>query len=576
MKHPKLSAIGLVASCALLVAACGGNLPTASTRALRTSGGGPVSVSMFAGAPPTVANMKTDWATRYVERRFGLNIHWNLVPLADVPTKQPLLLASGQYPDVIWDGSLSQENVLQYSSEGILRPLNSLIKKYAPNVERALKTTPGFKAQATAPNGKIYALPNFNYCTQCTWPYTFWINLKFLNQYHLNLPRTTAQFAHVLSVFRQHGITPLTSAPGWGSNPVVTLMNAFIPFNGGYLDVRHGKVVFVATQPQWKQGLEYLYSLYKSGDFSKVVFTQETTAMQKLISEQKAGVFTAGGAQNTIPNYGEPGSGSQDWFPLPPLKGPKGVHSVAFAEQVGGLTFAITNHATKQQEIRVMKLLNYLYSPVGTQTMQFGPRGKYWTSGTPGVKAQDGKQAVFKTNWSAIFAAGSTTQNEAWGQWGPYYLSQQWRNSQQLGSAFASSSLETMSVLSPEIAGAGYQPLEEYPSGAWVPSSEGEQYAAEATNINNYVSQWTEEFVTGEKSIAANWAGYVHGLQKLDLSQYLKTSKQHMGHPFMTSGSEFQRSTSQVKYLLSLGPLPALWRKYLPQAGIPAQALPKK
>lgn len=562
----RLPALACALAAVVVLAACG-SAPAAHPGGAANTGSVPV--SMFGALPTNVKNMSTDWATRYAERTFGLNINWDLVPAGTtLGQKETLELASGNYPDVIWDGTFSQTDVMKFGHDGVLIPLNSLLKEYAPHIWNAIQTTPGLKQAVTAPDGKIYALPHYNYDAQVAWPFTIWISLQDLSRYGLSLPRTTAQFARVLSVFRAHGLVPVTSDGGWGGDMVTPLMNGFIPYNGGgaYLDVVKGKVMFAPTQPQWKQGLEYIYSLFRAGDFTKADLTQNVTEFDKLLSQNQVGTFMSGGSQVALPNYGEPGSQSQTWYPMLPLKGPKGVQSAAFANPVAGFMFGITNHASRQAAIRVLKLLDFQYTPQGVETMQFGQKGVNWTDASKGTKGGNGQQAIFNTNWNSVFAPG-VVQNEGWGQWGPMFLSERWRNDQAQGDAFAAASSETMSTLSPELSGAGHQAAEQYPS-VWVPPSKSETYAADATNIESYVAQWTDEFITGEKSITGDWSSYVAGLDSLGLASYVQTSQQLMRSPVRTDVPEYERNVSAAEDLLKLGPVPALWKRYLPQSGI--------
>jgi putative aldouronate transport system substrate-binding protein len=60
------------------------------------------------------------------------------------------------------------------------------------------------------------------------------------------------------------------------------------------------------------------------------------------------------------------------------------------------------------------------------------------------------------------------------------------------------------------------------------------------TNINNFVSQWTAQFVTGHKDITKDWATYVQGVQNLGLKQYLQMAQSAMGKPFDTSAFKGQ------------------------------------
>jgi putative aldouronate transport system substrate-binding protein len=138
-----MTAVAALSVAALLVGACGSVNGATKSSGARRGPSGSVPVSFFGSEPSNVINMQTDWFTNYAEKKFGLKFTFDLVPSGDVATKEPLLMASGDYPDVIWYGSMDQQDAARYGSEGVFVPLNKLIRQYAPNVWRAIQTVPG-------------------------------------------------------------------------------------------------------------------------------------------------------------------------------------------------------------------------------------------------------------------------------------------------------------------------------------------------------------------------------------------------------------------------------------------------
>src|SRR5438874_1878548 len=84
----------------------------------------PVTVTMFAAPSSDVQNLDTNWFTKYVEKQYNLKIRWSIATSSDAATKQQLLLASGNYPDMFWAGSFSNSDLLKYGHQGVLVPLN--------------------------------------------------------------------------------------------------------------------------------------------------------------------------------------------------------------------------------------------------------------------------------------------------------------------------------------------------------------------------------------------------------------------------------------------------------------------
>lgn len=514
-----------------------------------SSSGGVTAVSMFASPGGDIINLNTNWFTKYVEKKFNIKINWVQVPSSDVATKQSLLLSSGDYPDVFWSGSFSNADVLKYSQQGILVPLNDLIKQYAPNLEKAIQTDPGLKQDVTAPDGNIYALPGYNYCFHCMWSSKLWINSALLKKYGLQVPTTTQAFTQTLEALKQHGITPLTGdTDGWNGNPTTFLMNSFIYDDGSdYFDVNNGKITFAPIQDQWKQGLEYIHSLYTQGLLDRQAFSQKESIVDREVAQNKVAMVPEGNfaAVTSVPSI------IKNWATMAPLKGPNGVQYATFYSPVpSGASFAITNKASKTEEIQMMKLLNFIWTPEGTQMLDFGPSGKYWTPAKKGQLGLDGKQALFNTDWNKFYNGGSQ-QNEGWDQMGPIDQSEIWRNGGVAVPPYSPSGLtSSLLQLETEKNYAGHQPPEVYPGNVWIPTAENQQYAMYQTNIDNFVNQWTSEFIVGSKSIDKDWNTYVQGVENLGLDQYIKMSQSAMGKPFDTS--QYQPDPKDVKFLESL------------------------
>ena len=519
-----------------------------------------VTVPMFAYQPPwnLAENMNTNWFTHYVDKRFHMHIVWNLTN--DLATKQPVLLESGNYPPVIFAGSFTNSQVLQYAHQGVLIPLNKWIKKYAPNVWRNIQQQPGLKADTVTPSGNIYALPGYNWCYHCDWSAKMWVNGYWLKKLHLPIPTTTAQFTHVLEVFKQHGVVPLDAytetgnGAGWHSMGLSFLMDPFIYYDGSsaypYFDTSaNGKqVVFVPTQPQWRKGLEWIHSLYAKGLIPPGFVSQPWTAVEKLVLQNKVGM---------VPN-GALGLTPQDWKyweqVVPPLRGPSGVQwSSFYGNQPSGATFAVTNKAKPAQIIATMRLLNFLDTPVGAEMEDFGPKGQYWTYAKKGQTDLLGQQALFNSNKGWLrFYSSTKLQNVAWGQFGPNDQGYRWRNGQVASSPFGFNGYQEILQYFTESVMAGHQPHYVFPGALWLPPSQVQQFSLNTTNITDYVQQWTDDFIVGTKSLTKDWAAYVQGLQHLGLSQYVGTAQKYMRHPFNTQQKDFAPSPADVKALRSL------------------------
>ena len=73
----------------------------------------------------------------------------------------------------------------------------------------------------------------------------------------------------------------------------------------------------------------------------------------------------------------------------------------------------ITNAANSAQKEALMKLANFLWTPLGTEMMDFGPEGTYWTPAKAGQKGLNGNQAIYNTNFDEFYSTG-VYQNDGW------------------------------------------------------------------------------------------------------------------------------------------------------------------
>ncbi len=549
-----------ISSAALVVSA--GMLAFGSGAMAATHGDAPTTLSMFTSPPAQLGNLNNNEFTKLVEKKFNINFNWTIAPAADELTKQSVILSSGDYPAIFWDGNFTSAQVMQYGQEGVFVPLNNLIKKYAPAVWKKIEDTSELKQSSFAPNGKIYALPNYNSCMHCNFSSRMWVDVKLLDKYHLSMPKTTAEFEHDLEVFKSHNIVPLSGATnGWQTEPITWIMNAFT-YDGGQNTVGYGgdeyvnvssngkNLIFGPTQPGWKQGLEYLHTLDAKGLISSATFTQDNTQLDDAADKNEIG-FVPGGVPPQFANAQQ-----ANWELVPPLTGPSGHKGVAFyGNGLGQYVFAITNKSNLQEDKKVLELINYIWTYPGLMTWNFGPeaktsnpadaKGYYWGPAAKGVKDMNGQQATYWVNTNLP----TSNFNAGWYQMGPMYQTNAERYEQANPPPFAPNGAGNQALLQfvTEKYMIGHQPKYTVPTDIWVKPNQVQNYSTLQTNINNYVDQWTEEFITGSEPLSTGWTSYVSGVKSLGLAQYLSLTKSGMVAPFNTSS--FKEDVAQVRRL---------------------------
>jgi putative aldouronate transport system substrate-binding protein len=539
MKHLKklLFAIMILA---MLLSACGqGKTETAvttegvtnetvPTEAVTSGGSDPITLQVFIDTEGTDAAAITDSRlTKYMEERFNIKLDVVSGTTAETLT---LMLASGDYPKLIYRAWYSMLEVVKYGELGVFVPLEDYIAEYAPNVTKAFEENPALKAAVYAPDGHIYMMPFWEECFHCTQSMKFWINTEWLKAVGMDMPTTTEEFEKVLIAFRDQDPNgngkkdeiPLTGFPGgWNAEPWNFLMNAFI-YNTGtgtdYVYINGDKVAFAPTQPEWKEGLKYINSLYDQGLIDPQAFTQTDEQFKNLClsEEELVGVYAAGHL----------GMGVDPWVnlerankyePVLPLKGPAGVQVNPYFPNTGmSGSYAITNKASKEEAIAFIKLLDWHYSQEGSVSAWFGPKDVGWTWAAPGDVGINGDPAI----WKVLESASADIATDL--TWNPiFYMPAKlflgWASSQDI---YTTDGYERRLYLNTKEY-EKYKPEHIPPTGMYMTSEDSDAYSQMIVSIQNQVYLNSVAFIAGEKDIDTEWDAYVDEFDKLGLTNYL-------------------------------------------------------
>jgi putative aldouronate transport system substrate-binding protein len=467
--------------------------------------------------------------TAWYEERTGVHIDWQIVPSQDARNKLNVTLASGSYPDIIMNFGLGPAEQLLYGAQGIFLPLNDYLDQHGFFSKALFAAYPQGREILSAPDGKIYALPQINDCYHCHMPNKLWIYQPWLDKLGLKMPTTTDEYEQVLQAFKtkdpngngQADEIPLLSAVNAAGHQNLDqfLMNAFI-FNPGtpWLILRDGKVTPTYTQPEWREGLRYLHRLYTEKLLAPESFTQNTDQLRQVANHPDTpilgsvpGIAPSAFIQIDIVKGGR----WTEYAAIPPLKGPAGVQygfNNPYQPYSTG-SFVITN-ACKDPAL-AFQWADGLYELEATMRTNQGIQGKDWDWVVgQGEQGLNGEPAL----WKRLYSFGNV-QNDSWAQSGPSYRS----NDLRLGEVAGKFNQE---VTIYQATKNGYLPHKE-PDNFVVPplyfnKDQATQLANLETTITQYVEQQLVAFVTGKADLDKGWDSYSSTLQGQGLAQYLQ------------------------------------------------------
>jgi putative aldouronate transport system substrate-binding protein len=414
----------------------------------------------------------------------------------------------------------------------VLVPLNDLIEQYAPNIKAAMESNPELKTFNTAPDGNIYGLVAYSQCFHCSYPNKMWINTDWLTKLGLEMPTTPEEFKSVLTAFKTQDpngngkadeVALSGSTEDFGVRVLPFLMNGFV-YNDdrNYLNLTGGKVESAAIKTEWKEGLTFAKSLYDEGLIDPGAFTQNAEAFKKIGENADAEILGAGAGMHPAIFVNLDGERSAHYNPVPPLQGPHGSYATHDAGGVSpGAKFAITNKASKEAQIALIKLADYMYGWEGQTNAASGMKGIDWEDPAPGdVALGEGIEPKIKP---IPGKEGEAPRNAGWSGMGHMYMPRDYRDSWVQGTDIYDSANYERRLYQATLLYQGREPQELFPLwSVWIDPNDVDEMSMLQTNIKKYIEQNALQFVTGNKDLEKDWDAYVKGLQDLGLDRYLE------------------------------------------------------
>ncbi|MEV5895010.1 extracellular solute-binding protein [Nonomuraea fuscirosea] len=535
----------VVAAAALVAAGCSSGGSTAGAPQAKMDGD-KVVISVMAPANPDM-ELSTNKVTALLSDKFKIKFQFQSTTMdgAAAKEKRQIAISSGDYPDLFllipYVDAFTKTDLQKLGKQGVAVPLENLIKQHAPNIQKALDSNSVLKAMSTAPDGHIYALPQWSDCYHCTYPNKLWINSAWLKKLDLSMPKTTEELRTVLRAFKTKDPNgngkadeiPMTTDTQ-DSTMIGYLMGAFAyaPYgatNGvpSLLELNGGKVSTPVDKPEWREGLKYIKSLYQEGLIDQASFTQNAEALQAVGNDPDAvrigsspvlwpGIFVQLSSKD---------GRDKQYDATPPLTGPGGKSYTGYNNPTSiGYTFMLTNKSSEEARIAAIKMLDYIYTDEGQLVANSGPEGVGWVKpGTDDV-ALDTK---VKPTWKPL-PSTEVPKNIAWSSMGQYNVTLALRNAQAVPmDVYSEAGLERRLFQATQ----QYEPRVDkarvFPEAqVWTDPSVVSELATLKTNLDSYVNQGQLAFITGSKNIDTDWDAWVKGLDGLGMKRYLELNQQ--------------------------------------------------
>lgn len=379
-----------------------GNLPFATGNRTR------LSMLIPVGGQPNITsfNYNDNLFTREVTDRTGIQFDFITVPSTDYATRRNLLLASGDYPDVINVG-FNFNDMAYWASEGVIVPLDDYHLLDYPMIAKAFNDYPALNTRLRLGDGKAYALPSVDDAIWGT--YSFGrgaIHMPWIRDFQqMRFPRTLDELTTYLRWIRDTDVNrngnpndevPLAFVNV--QNSTAWFAKAFMPFvyTGSHfgLALVNGRVTEQYKATEYRNALRYMASLYGEGLIKQDSYTMTVDQLRALSlnPEPVLGVLLDSWAMSII------GTTNARWpesFVLPPMNGPSGRHWSSNREPWGivDARWHVTDKCSDPE------LVIALYDFLATDEMYLNgsnQRGVSWTDPDRGALGMDGRPALYK------------------------------------------------------------------------------------------------------------------------------------------------------------------------------------
>lgn len=231
------------------------------------------------------------------------NIHIELTEFMkdEAGDKANMVMNSGDYPDILWKPRGVDTDA--YGMEGLLIPLEDLIREYAPNLSALLDERNAWD-ELKAPDGHIYSLPNINMSdVPIGTSGPIWINQRWMDNLGLQMPTNMEELYEVLKAFKEQDANgngdPNDEIPfsyAGGTSKIIhglSLLMENVSLYGDYFAITDGEFVYYPATDAYKDDfLAYFAKMYEEGIMDQNSLTQTSDQFNAVgISGDVIGMF---------------------------------------------------------------------------------------------------------------------------------------------------------------------------------------------------------------------------------------------------------------------------------------------
>lgn len=266
-----------------------------------TQGTEKVKLTYWAALPTNVSQFAVDMNElefyKELEKRTNVEIDFIHPSSANVSEQFNVMLASGDYPDIIerdWSSYTGGEE--QAYKDGILMDLTDLMEANMPNMLNYIDTVVPESKKWVTTNGRFYTIPNLSDNEKYTVMHGPVIRKDLLDKCGLEIPKTITDWENVLRAFKNEGIaSPLV----FFDTNSYSVVKSFAQFIGAYgiarnffVDPVDGKVKHGFADERIKEFINTMRKWIDEGLLDPDITTIDSKGLEGKIYNGEAGAWT--------------------------------------------------------------------------------------------------------------------------------------------------------------------------------------------------------------------------------------------------------------------------------------------
>ncbi|GAC1324590.1 MAG: extracellular solute-binding protein [Chloroflexota bacterium] len=348
--------------------------------------GGDVSVATWTtSALPTPMDSNALWQA--VNKELGVNLKINIQPQADYPTVTlPTMIAGGELPDIVYIATNSIipgfPDFLRSKMADLTPYLSGDAVKDYPN----LANFPKIAWKSVVFNNAIYGVP----VPYPLYLWVHWVHQNLLDQDGLAWPKNAADYKQLA----RHFTRPDQNLYGLGSenNVGMGITNGWITgifgaHNNWALDEKTGTLTHSVETDQYRAAVSFARELWLAGLYHPNAMQYNLVSARNDFAARRF-AFRFDGFQSAsvtfwdnAPTLNPPGK-PRIISPFPAQDGGKPTFWAGAGQNSGSLGFSAIRQAAPQRIKEMLRILNYLAAPMGSQEyllMNYGQKDVHWT-----------------------------------------------------------------------------------------------------------------------------------------------------------------------------------------------------